>query len=646
MFGVFSTTRHQIFFRGFSSSALATRSLRNVAIIAHVDHGKTSLCDKLLKECSALGSSHVGVERVMDSMDQEKERGITIMSKVTSVDWKGVKLNIVDTPGHADFGGEVERVLELVDGVVLVVDGTEGPNTQTRFVTGKALERGLTPLVVINKADRETANLPAAQNAVFDLFMNLDANDEQLDAVFVYASAKDGWATEDDSLGAGHQDEGMAPLLDAIVENLPPPALPEDTSQSFSFLTTMMSHDQFLGRLLTGRVASGQVSVGQDISALDRTGNFVASGKVVKLLAAQGTSTVELNKASAGDIVSIAGLPEAGVSDTIVCATSYADGQAEALPTHPIDPPTISMTFSVNDSPLSGKDGSKLNGQVLGERLRKETNNNVSITVEKAAGADDGAGAFEVMGRGELQLAVLLESMRREGFEVTVSPPKVMFQKCEETGVELEPLECVVADVADEHAGVVMERLSGRKGELVSMEPSADGRTRLEFKVPARSLVGYRMVFTQDTRGSGVLNKTFEGWVPHMGKIGTLRNKGALCATEQGMTSSYALNMLEPRGTLFCGPGTEVYEGMIVGEHTRSNDLDVNAVKGKHLNNIRTVLKDDAVKLSPPRTFTLEEAMGYIRPDEMLEVTPNNLRLRKKFLDPGIRKRHARAQKK
>jgi GTP-binding protein len=637
----------------FATSAgnACREKLRNVAIIAHVDHGKTTLVDRLLRECEELCERDTDAERVMDSMDQEKERGITIMSKVTSVEWRGVRMNIVDTPGHADFGGEVERVLELVDGVVLVVDGTDGPNTQTRFVTSKALQRGLKPLVVINKADRDTADLARAQNEVFDLFLTLDATDAQMEAPFIYASAKDGWATEDDSLGKDHDRHGMSPLLDAILEHLPAPALPSSgadgalTSADFALLTTMMSHDPFLGRLLTGRVARGKLCVGEELCALSRLGDKTASGRVVKILAARGTSTIELEEAYAGDIVSIAGIPEAGVSDTLIHAAVVADGTAVPLCTHPIDPPTISMTFSVNDSPLSGQDGDKLNGQVLGDRLSMETNNNVSVTVQKAEGAENGAGAFEVMGRGELQLAVLLEAMRREGFEVLVSPPKVMFRDCSKTGQTLEPLEHVVADVEESHAGIVMERLSGRKGEMLGMAPSTDGRTRLEFAVPARALVGYRMVFTQDTRGTGVFNKTFKGWVPHMGRIETLRAKGSLCATEDGSTSSYALNLLEPRGVLFCGPGEKVYEGMIIGEHTRTNDLDVNCVKAKQLNNIRTVLKDDMVKLSPPRKFTLEEAMGYIRPDEMLEVTPNNLRLRKKYLCSSVRKRRARRDK-
>jgi len=602
--------------------------LRNIAIIAHVDHGKTTLVDELLKQSGAFRENQQVSERAMDSNDIERERGITILAKCTSVEWKGTRINIVDTPGHADFGGEVERILSMVDGVCLLVDAAEGPMPQTKFVTSKALALGLRPIVVLNKVDKPDAEPDRALNEVFDLFANLGANDDQLDFPHVYASGRAGWA--DDSLEGPRKD--LSALFDLIVRHVPAPKQIARAAEPFRMLATTLSADPFIGRILTGRVESGRLKVGESIKALSRTSERIEQFRVSKILAFRGLSQSPIEEAQAGDIVTLAGMSKATVADTL-CALDVDT----ALPAQPIDPPTISVTFGINDSPLAGRDGNKVQSRVIRERLMKEAEMNVAIRVEDTPGGE----AFVVSGRGELQMGVLIENMRREGFELSISRPRVIMR--EENGERLEPIEEAIIDVDDDYTGAVIDKLTGeRKGDLVEMRPAGVGKTRIVAHVPSRGLIGYHGQFLTDTRGTGVLNRIFHGWAPYKGPIQG-RREGVLISMEDGVSVAYALWNLEERGRLFIGAQEQVYEGMIIGEHSRDNDLEVNPLKGKKLTNIRASGTDEAVRLTPPVRMSLEEAIAYVQDDELVEVTPKIVRLRKRFLDPHERKRQARA---
>jgi GTP-binding protein len=609
-------------------------SLRNIAIIAHVDHGKTTLVDQLLAQSGVFRANEATVERAMDSNDQERERGITILAKCTSVLWHGkageTRINIIDTPGHADFGGEVERILGMVDGCVLLVDAEEGVMPQTKFVLGKALKMGLRPILCLNKVDRPHADPDRVHNEAFDLFAALGASDEQLDFPHIYASGKNGWATLD--LAKSNAD--MAPLFDLIVDHVPPPKAESRKDEPFRMLSVLIEADPFLGRLLTGRIEAGKAVPGLPIKALSRDGKEIERGRITKVLAFRGLKRQPIDEAEAGDIVAIAGLSKATVADTL-CALEVT----EALPAQPIDPPTISMTVSVNDSPLAGREGDKVQSRVIAARLQKEAESNVAIRVTETAEKD----AYEVAGRGELQLGVLIESMRREGFEVSISRPRVVFQADPETGERLEPVEDVVIDVDDEFTGVVIEKLSARKAELKDMGPSGAGKTRLQLSAPSRSLIGYQGEFLTDTRGSGVLNRVFSHYEPYKGPIDAGR-KGVLVSNSDGETAAYALWNLEERGTMFVGAGEKTYQGMIIGENSRSDDLDVNPMKAKQLTNVRASGKDEAVRLTPPRRLTLEQAIAYIEEDELVEVTPKSIRLRKKVLNPSFRKKRVKEE--
>ncbi|MFE0756019.1 translational GTPase TypA [Inquilinus sp. NPDC058860] len=602
--------------------------IRNIAIIAHVDHGKTTLIDVLLRQSGAFRDNQVVAERIMDSNDLERERGITILAKCTSLVWKDVRINIVDTPGHADFGGEVERILNMVDGVVVLVDAAEGPLPQTKFVTGKALKLGLRPIVLVNKCDRPDARPHQVHDEVFDLFAALDANDEQLDFPTLFSSAKQGWAA--DSLEAERTD--MAPLFDLVVKHVPAPKVEED--QSFRMLATTVEANPYLGRVLTGRILSGSVRPNQTVKALSRNGETIETGRISRVLAFRGIERQPIDSGEAGDIVAIAGLETATVADTI-CDPAVT----EALSAQPIDPPTIAMTFSVNDSPLAGTEGDKVTSRVIRARLLREAEGNVALKITETAEKD----AFEVAGRGELQLGILIETMRREGFELSISRPRVVFQK-DESGQVLEPIEEVTIDVDEEHSGVVVQKLSERKGELLEMRPSGGGKQRLVMLVPTRGLIGYQGEFLTDTRGTGVLNRIFHDYAPHKGAIAS-RHTGVLISNAQGEAVAYALWNLEDRGPMLIEPQAKVYQGMIIGEHTRGNDLEVNVLKGKQLTNIRTTSKDEAVRLTPPIQMTLERALTYINDDELVEVTPKTVRLRKTVLDPNERKKIERQKK-
>ena len=601
--------------------------LRNIAIIAHVDHGKTTLVDCLLRQSGTFRANQKVAERALDSGELERERGITILAKCTSVMWKGVRINIVDTPGHADFGGEVERILSMVDGVVMLVDAAEGPMPQTKFVLGKALRLGLRPLVVVNKLDKSESRAHEVHDEVFDLFSALDADDEQLDFATLFASAKQGWAAADP---AGPHD-GMAPLFDLIVERVAPPAV--DADKPFAMLVTTLEADPYLGRLLTGRIEAGTVRTNTTIKALGRDGAAIERARITKLLAFRGLERVGIEQAEAGDIVVLAGFAEATVADTL--------GALELdrpLAAQPIDPPTLAMTFSINDSPLSGQDGDKLTSREIWSRLTREAEGNVAIRVSRTGQND----AFEVAGRGELQLAVLIETLRREGFELSISRPRVLTRDDPETGRHLEPLEEVTVDVDAEHAGVVVEKLGERRAELIEMRPAGAGKQRLVFIVPSRSLIGYHGDFLTDTRGTGVLNRVFHAYGPYRGPI-EQRHTGTLISTARGDSVPYALWNLEERGPLFIGAGEPVYPGMIIGEHSRGNDLEVNPLKAKQLSNVRASGKDDAVTLTTPQRMSLDRAIAYIADDELVEVTPKAVRLRKLHLDPHARKRASRA---
>ena len=602
-----------------------SEELRNIAIIAHVDHGKTTLIDSIMKQAGMFRDNQQISERLMDSGDLEKERGITILAKPTSVLWSGYRLNIIDTPGHADFGGEVERVLHMADGVILLVDAAEGPMPQTKFVLGKALAQGLRPIVIINKVDKPDARSEAVVDEVFDLFVALDANDEQLDFPILYASGRDGWCVAD----LDEERSSLAPLLDVVVSHVPPPQLPEDGE--FAMLATLLDSDQFLGRCLNGRVMQGSASINQTVHALSLDGRIVEKGRLTKLLKFEGTQRVAVESVKAGDIVCIAGLTQASVSDTIASPVV-----TQALTSTPIDPPTMSVTITVNDSPLAGTEGDKVTSTMIRQRLLAEAEVNVAITFDESESKD----SFEIGGRGELQLGVLIETMRREGFELTVSRPRVLFKMID--GSRHEPIEEVIVDVDSDYASTVIDSLNQRKAEMVDMRTAGAGKTRLTFLAPSRGLIGFQSRFLTDTRGTGVLNRLYHSYAPFKGDISGRRN-GALISTETGQAVAYALFNLQDRGHMFVNPQDKVYLGMIVGEHNRDNDLDVNVLKGKKLTNVRASGSDEAVILTPPRRLSLEEMMAYINPDELVEVTPVSLRLRKRFLDPHERKRAARA---
>jgi len=598
--------------------------LRNVAIIAHVDHGKTTLVDQLFRQSGTFRENQRIEERAMDSGDLEKERGITILAKCTSVEWNGTRINIVDTPGHADFGAEVERILSMVDGVILLVDSAEGAMPQTKFVTGKALSLGLKPIVVVNKIDRPDGRHSEVLDEVFDLFVSLDANDEQLDFPVLYASGRDGYASDDPDAREG----SLEPLFQKIVDHVSEPGL--DKSGKFTFLATLLDRDPFMGRILTGRVQSGSLKVNDPIHAIDADGNVLETGRATKVLAFRGLERVPVESAEAGDIIALAGLEKATVANTI------ADPSVrEAIEAQPIDPPTLAMRFAVNDSPLAGREGDKVTSRMIRDRLMREAETNVAIRVTESEDKD----SFEVAGRGELQLGVLIETMRREGFELGISRPRVIYR--EEDGQRMEPYETVVIDVDDEHSGTVVEKMQRRKADLTEMRPSGLGKTRITFSAPSRGLIGYHGEFLSDTRGTGIMNRLFEKYGPYKGRIEG-RINGVLISMETGDAVAYALNALEERGELFIGSGVKLYEGMIIGENAKPDDLEVNPLKSKQLTNFRSSGKDDAIRLTPPRQMTLEQAIAYIDDDEMVEVTPQNIRLRKALLDPHERKKAKR----
>ena len=603
-------------------------TLRNIAIIAHVDHGKTTLVDELLKQSGAFRENQTITERALDSNDLERERGITILAKATSVEWKSNRINIVDTPGHADFGGEVERILSMVDGVVLLVDAAEGPMPQTKFVTSKALNLGLRPIVVLNKVDKGDAEPDRALDECFDLFANLGASDDQLDFPHMYASGRSGWADHD--LNGPRKD--LCALFDLIINHVPPPLQAEHIKDDFRMLATTLGSDPFVGRILTGRIESGIIKVGSTVQAISRSSQKIEQFRVSKIRAFRGLGHQDIDEGVAGDIVSLAGMTKATVADTI-CALAVET----PLESQPIDPPTITVTFGINDSPLAGREGSKVQSRVIRDRLMKEAESNVAIKIKDTPSGD----AFEVAGRGELQMGVLIENMRREGFELSISRPQVLMK--EEDGQKLEPIEEVTIDVDEEYTGAVIEKITGpRKGDLVEMKASGVGKTRLIAHVPARGLIGYHGEFLTDTRGTGVMNRVFSGWAPYKGTIEG-RRAGVLISIEDGETVAYALWNLEERGKMFVGPQTKVYKGMVIGEHARDNDLEVNPLKGKKLTNVRASGTDEAVRLTPHIKFSLEQAISYINNDELVEVTPTNIRLRKRFLDTHERKRQARS---
>ncbi len=604
-------------------------NLRNIAIIAHVDHGKTTLIDCLLQQAGMFRENEKVAERAMDSNDLERERGITILAKVTSMEWQDNTINIVDTPGHADFGGEVERILHMVDGAILLVDAAEGPMPQTKFVLAKALEIGLKPIVAINKIDKNDERHEEVVNEVFDLFAALDATDEQLDFPIIYGSAKNGWmANEPD----GPQDN-MDPLFDIVMKHTPEPVVEEG---SFRLLATTIEANPFLGRLLTGRIASGIVKINQQIKGISVDGKEVERGRVTKILKFKGLERLHVDTAQAGDIVSIAGLSKTTVADTI-CAMDVT----EAIEARPIDPPTLSMNFRINDGPYAGQEGDKVQSRVIRERLTKEAEGNVALQIRDIPGQAD---TFEVSGRGELQLAILIETMRREGFELTVARPRVVMQIDKETGEKLEPIEEVTIDVDEEYSGAVVEKLSQRKAKLIDMRPSGVGRQRLMFEAPTRGLIGYNSELMSDTRGTAIMNRVFDAYKPYSGAI-AMRHTGVLISNGLGKAVAFALWNLEDRGPMFISPGEKVYPGMIIGEHSRGQDLEVNVLKGKQLTNMRASGKDDAVALTTPIPITLEKALAYISDEEVVEITPESIRLRKAILDTHERKRASRAKK-
>ncbi|MDR3155986.1 MAG: translational GTPase TypA [Holosporaceae bacterium] len=605
-----------------------SREFRNFAIIAHVDHGKTTLVDAMFKQSGLFRNNQKIDTCAMDYNDLEKERGITILAKCTSFVWNNIKLNIVDTPGHADFGGEVERILSMVEGVLLLVDASEGPMPQTKFVLTKALALNLNPIVVINKVDKPDARVAEVLDEVFDLFVALGANERQLDFPILYASGRNGWAVknfEDDR-------QDLSPLLQVISDSVPPPEI--DENAPFQMLVTMLDYDQYLGRVLTGKVLKGSVKINDSVHGINDNG-IVEKARLTKMMSFEGLNRVPVESVSCGDIVAIAGFSIATVADTI--ASPEVAVPIKALP---IDPPTLSMIFSINDSPLGGQDGKKLTSRMIWDRLEREAEGNISISIRKAGEND----AFEVAGRGELQLGILIETMRREGFELSISRPHVLYKTDPNTGEKLEPIEELLIDLDDEFTGIIVEKITLRKGALLDMRPSGVGKTRLKFSIPTRGLIGYYSEFLTDTRGTGIMNRLFCGYEPHRGHIEE-RTKGVLVSNIAGNAVAYALFFLEERGTLFIKPGDPVYEGMIIGEHNKSNELDVNPTKAKQLTNMRASGKDDNIKLSPPRTISLEQALSYIQDDELVEVTPRSIRLRKKYLDQNLRKKMSRLEK-
>lgn len=598
-------------------------SIRNIAIIAHVDHGKTTLIDTMLRQSGLFRDNQEVAERAMDSNDLERERGITILAKCTSITWKNTKINIIDTPGHADFGGEVERILSMVDGVVLLVDAAEGPMPQTKFVLGKALKLGLKPIVVINKIDRSDARENEVLDEIFELFMALDANNEQLDFPIIYASGRSGWAV----CNLNDERTNVSALFDLILEHVHEPEA--DIDAPFSMLVTTREYDNYLGRILTGRIKTGVAKVGGAIKVLNIDGKTIESGRITKLLSFRGLERIPVQSAAAGDIIAISGLETASVADTICASEVEVPIAAEA-----IDPPTLSMIFSINDSPLAGREGDKLTSRVLRARLLKEAEGNVAISISETTQTD----SFEVAGRGELQLGILIETMRREGFELSISRPTVLYKNDEVTGERLEPMEEVQIDVDSEFVGPVVEAMNLRKGQMTDMRTTGAGKTRLLFIAPSRGLIGYHGQFLTETRGTGVMSRVYHSYGPYCGKIEGRRN-GVLISTEDGEAVAYALWGLEDRGQIFIKPGVPVYKGMIIGEHNRDNDLEVNPLKSKQLTNIRSAGKDEAVRLTPPRLMSLEQAIAYIEDDERVEVTPKSIRLRKLYLNSNERKR-------
>ncbi|GGD50022.1 translational GTPase TypA [Croceicoccus pelagius] len=598
--------------------------LRNIAIIAHVDHGKTTLVDQLFRQSGTFRDNQRVEERAMDSNDLEKERGITILAKPTSIEWEGLRINIVDTPGHADFGAEVERILSMVDGVILLVDSAEGAMPQTKFVTGKALALGLKPIVVVNKIDRPDGRPEEVLDEVFDLFVNLGANDEQLEFPILYASGRNGYASEDITA----RDGTLTPMFELIRDHVPAPGL--DVDAPFTFLATLLDRDNFMGRVLTGRVHSGTIKVNDPIRALDMDGKVIESGRASKLLSFRGLERVPVEEARAGDIIALAGLEKATVANTIADPSV-----SEPIAAQPIDPPTLAMRFAVNDSPFAGREGDKVTSRLIRDRLLREAETNVAIRVTESADKD----SFEVAGRGELQLGVVIETMRREGFELGISRPRVLLR--EENGQRTEPYEAVVIDVDDEFSGTVVEKMQRRKAELTEMRPSGPGKTRLGFLAPSRGLIGYHGEFLSDTRGTGIMNRLFDSYGPYKGPIEGRQN-GVLISNCTGEAVGYALNALEDRGILFVSPQEKVYEGMVIGENAKPDDLEVNPLKSKQLTNFRSTGKDDAIRLTPPKKMTLEQAIAYIDDDEMVEVTPQTIRLRKALLDPHERKKARR----
>ena len=600
--------------------------LRNIAIIAHVDHGKTTLIDSIMKQSGMFRDNQSVDERIMDSGDLEKERGITILAKPTSIQWKDTRINIIDTPGHADFGGEVERVLSMTDGVILLTDAAEGPMPQTKFVLSKALAQGLKPIVIINKVDRPDARPDAVIDEVFDLFVSLDATDAQLDFPILYAAGRDGWCIKE----LDEPKENLHALLDLILDYVEPPKV--ETNKPFAMLSTLLDSDPYLGRCLVGRVEQGTAKVNDTVKAINLDGEQIESGRLTKLFKFEGTQRTPVEEVQTGDIICIAGLARASVADTI-CNPDVIT----PISSTPIDPPTMSITITVNDSPLSGLEGKKVTSTIIRERLLAEAETNVAISFSE----NDNKDAFEIGGRGELQLGVLVETMRREGYELTVSRPHVVY-KIDENGNKLEPVEEVIIDVDDGYASTVIDSMNKRKAEMLDMRNSS-GKTRLIFKAPSRALIGYQSKFLTDTRGTGVINRLFNSYGPHKGEIATRRN-GALISTQTGVAVAYAIFNLQDRGVMFIDPQTKVYQGMIVGEHNRPNDLEINILKGKQLTNVRASGTDEAVKLVTPRKMSLEQMMSYINDDEVLEVTPENLRLRKQHLDPHARKKASKDQ--
>ncbi len=602
-------------------------NMRNIAIIAHVDHGKTTLVDALLKQSGAFRENQKVEKQAMDSNDLERERGITILAKCTSILWKDTRINIVDTPGHADFGGEVERILNMVDGVVLLCDASEGPLPQTKFVLSKALKLGLRPIVVINKIDRPDERHDAVLNEIFDLFDGLDATPEQLDFPTLYGSGRDGWMATDPK---GPKTD-LSPLFELVIQHVPPPVAEEGP---FRMLATTLEADPYLGRILTGRIRSGSVKPGQMIKALRRDGSLIETERVTKVLAFRGLERTAIDEALAGDIVAIAGVTEATVADTLCDPAVDTPIQAQ-----PIDPPTLAMMFRINDGPFVGQEGDKVQSRVIRDRLFKEAERNVAIRIRESDDKD----AYEVAGRGELQLGILIENMRREGFELTVSRPQVVIKIDETTKEKLEPIEEVIVDVDEQHSGVVVQKLSERKGELKEMRPSGGGRNRLVFHVPTRGLIGYQGELLTDTRGTAVMNRLFHAYGPFKGEI-PRRINGVLISNAMGESTAYSIFKLQERGAMMIDPQTRVYEGMIIGQHSRDNDLIVNIVEGKKLTNVRAAGKDENQILTPPIRMTLEKAMSYIQDDELVEITPKSIRLRKRYLDPNERKKHERAR--